>query len=147
MLKTELQERVRSAHRKLTQSLDGLSEEEATRAGFTSEWSIKDALSHIAAWEIEGARILDEIRKGTWQPQRLDKQLIDDFTARVVAERRERTMTEVREEFDRAHAHMEEMIAQLPDEVDEKTPAYRFVEGVTFRHHAHHAEQIEKYRE
>lgn len=147
MLKTELQERVRSAHHKLTQALDGLSDEEATRAGFTSEWSIKDALSHIAAWEIEGARILDEIQKGTWQPQRLDKQLIDDFNARVVAERRERTMREVREEFDRAHAQMEAMIAQLPDEVNEKMPAYKFVEGVTFRHHAHHAEQIEKFRE
>ena len=147
MKKTELQERVRAAHEKLTGALEGLSEEQATRAGLTSEWSIKDALSHIAAWEIEGARALSEIERGTWQPQRFDKQAIDEFNARVVRERRARTFGEVRAEFDAAHARMEEMVAKLPDEVDEKTPAYKFVEGVTFRHHAHHAEQIEKYRE
>ncbi len=146
MKKTELQERVRSAHGKLAQALDGLSEEEATRAsGLNAEWSVKDALSHIAAWEIEGARILTEIQSGTWQPQRFDKQMIDDFNARVTGERRAHSMSEVRAEFDAAHTRMEEMIASLPDEVDESSPAYKFVEAVTFKHHAHHAEQIEKF--
>ncbi len=146
MKKTELQERVRSAHEKLTAALDGLSEEQATRTGLTSEWSVRDALSHITAWEIEGARILSEIQSGTWQPQRFDNQTIDDFNARVVEERRARSLGEVREEFDAAHAGMEEMVAQLPDEVDETTPAYNLVEAITFRHHEHHAEQIEKFK-
>ena len=54
---------------------------------------------------------------------------------------------EVREEFDRAHLEMQQLIASLPDEIDEKSPTYKFIEGVTFRHHAHHAEQIAKYRD
>ena len=53
MKKTELMERVREAHEKLTGALEGLSEEEATRTGLNPNWSIKDALSHISAWEIE----------------------------------------------------------------------------------------------
>jgi hypothetical protein len=41
---------------------------------------------------------------------------------------------------------MEQLIATLPEEIDEKSPTYKFIEGVTFRHLAHHAEQIVKYR-
>ena len=146
MKKTEIQERVRCAHETLLKALDGLTEEEATRLGLTSEWSIRDALSHIAAWEFEGARIVGEIQAGRWKPTRLEPQYIDDFNARAVDERRDRTYAEVQAEFVDAHSKMESTIASLPDEVDEKSPAYKFVEGVTFRHHAHHAKQIEEFR-
>jgi uncharacterized damage-inducible protein DinB len=146
MKKSEIVERMRASHRELTDALEGLSEDEGTRKGLNREWSIKDALSHINAWEIEGARNLREIQAGTWKPQRLSQQLIDDFNARAVEERSPRSWAEVREEFDRAHSEMEQVIAALPDEIDEKSPTYKFIEGVTFRHHAHHAAQIAKYR-
>jgi uncharacterized damage-inducible protein DinB len=146
MKKTELQERVRESHGKLTRALEGLSEEEATRVGLNANWSVKDALSHIVAWEIEGARIVSEIQDGTWQAQQLDKQGIDDFNARAVSDRAGRSMREVRDEFDKTHSHMESVIASLPDEIDEATPTYKYIAGVTARHHASHAEQIEEYR-
>lgn len=145
MLKSELQQRVSEARERLVGVLDGLTEEQASRAGLNAEWSIKDALAHINAWELEGARIVTEIQEGTWQPSRPDKQQIDDFNARVVEERRGRTLSELRAEFDAAHARMEEVVATLPDEVDERTPAYKYIEGVTFKHFPHHAEQIEKF--
>lgn len=147
MKKTELQERVRESHAKLVRAIDGLTEEAATRTGLTSQWSIKDALAHIAAWEVSGARIITEIQQGTWQPQAFDKQAIDDFNARAVEERRERSMRDVRDEFDRAHGEMERVIQSLPDEVDEASPAYTFVNLITVQHHAHHAAQIEKFRD
>ncbi|MCA1850403.1 MAG: maleylpyruvate isomerase N-terminal domain-containing protein, partial [Acidobacteria bacterium] len=65
MKKTEIQECLREAHKKLTGALEGLSEEEATRTGLNAQWSVKDALAHISAWEIEGARIIREIQEGT----------------------------------------------------------------------------------
>ena len=147
MKKTELMERVREAHEKLTKALEGLTEEEATRTGLNREWSIKDALSHITAWEIEGARAISEIQGGTWKPQKFDKETIDQFNAHAVESRRENSMSEVRLEFDEAHREMEHTIVNLlADEVDESSPAYKFVEGTTFRHHTHHAAQIEEYK-
>ncbi|HKS26930.1 MAG TPA: maleylpyruvate isomerase N-terminal domain-containing protein [Pyrinomonadaceae bacterium] len=146
MKKSEIMERVRASHQKLTDALEGLSEEDGARKGLTSEWSIKDALSHISAWEIEGARSVREIQAGTWKPRKLNQELIDDFNARAVEERAGRSFAELREEFDRAHNDMEQVIASLPDEIDEKSPAYKFIEGVTFEHHAHHAAQIANYR-
>jgi hypothetical protein len=146
MTKTELRERVRASHEKLTKALDGLSEEQATRRGLNPQWSIKDALAHITAWETEGARIVGEIQNGTWKPQRLDKQAIDDFNARAVEARKQDSMPQVREEFDAAHREMERVINSLPEEIDESSPAYKYIEGVTFRHFAHHAAQIEGWK-
>jgi uncharacterized damage-inducible protein DinB len=148
MKKTELLERVRGAHEKLVKALEGLTEEEATRVGLNPQWSVKDALAHVAAWEIEGVRIISEIQSGTWKPQKLDKEKIDEFNAHAVESRRENSMSEVRLEFDEAHQEMERTIVSLlPDEVDESSPAYKFVEGVTFRHHTQHAAQIEEWKE
>lgn len=146
MQKQEIVERVRASHQKLLGALEGLSEDEGTRVGLNPEWSIRDSLAHIAAWEIEGARILREIQAGTWKPQRMSREMIDDFNARAVNERRGRSFREVRQEFDRAHNEIEQVIASLPDEIDEKSPTYKFIEGVTFRHHEHHAGQIANYR-
>ena len=147
MKKTEVQERVRESHGQLTQALEGLSEEEATRVGLNPNWSIKDALSHIAAWEIEATRIITEIQNGTWKPQRLSKEAIDEFNRQAVESRKDDSMPQVREEFDAAHREMERLIESLPDEVDESTPIYKYVEAVTFKHLAHHAAQIEEWKQ
>lgn len=147
MKKSEIEERVRESHKKLTDALEGVSEEQGTRVGLNPQWSIKDALSHITAWEIEGARIVREIQGGVWKPQRLSQQLIDDFNARAVEERAARSYVEVHEEFGRAHTEMQQLIASLPDEIDESSPTYKFIEGVTFRHHVHHAAQIEDWKQ
>ncbi|HEV2763509.1 MAG TPA: DinB family protein [Pyrinomonadaceae bacterium] len=146
MKRTELLERVREAHTRLVNALDGLSEEEASRAGLNENWSVKDALAHISAWEVEGARIISEIQQGTWKPQQVNKELIDEFNARAVEERRARSMREVTDEFNTAHQEMERVLESLPEEVDEKSPAFEYARAITFRHHAHHAGQIEEWK-
>lgn len=146
MKRTKLQERVRETHGGLVEALEGLSEEDATRVGLTEQWSVKDALSHISAWEIEAARIIKEIQAGTWKPRRMNQEMIDEFNREAVESRRERSFPQVREEFDAAHAEMERIIGSLPEEVDESTPTYKYIEGVTFKHFAHHAAQIQKFK-
>ncbi|HEY6190199.1 MAG TPA: DinB family protein [Pyrinomonadaceae bacterium] len=147
MKKTEIEERVRDSHLKLLKALDGLTEEEATRVGLNPQWSIKDALAHVVAWESQGADTIREIQAGTWKPQRLNKEMIDEFNARAVEVRRELSMREVSDEFNAAHSRMESLIASLPDEIEESSPTYKFIEGVTFRHMTHHAAQIEEWRD
>jgi uncharacterized protein (TIGR03083 family) len=146
MTRTELLDRVSEAHGALRRALDGLTEEDATRAGLNARWSVKDALAHIAAWELEGARVITEIQNGTYRSQPFTKETIDDFNRAAVENRRARTMAEVREEFDAAHRRIVEVLEELPDDVDEKSNEYKFAEGVTFRHHKHHAAQIEEWK-
>lgn len=147
MKKTELLERVREGRAKLGSALDGLSEEEATRTGLNPQWSVKDALAHVVAWELEGASIIRAIQERTGKPAPLDKEQIDAFNARAVEERRERTMREVSDELDAAHGEMERLIESLPDEVNESSMTYKYIEGVTFHHHESHATQIEEYKQ
>jgi hypothetical protein len=41
--------------------------EEIVRPGYTADgWSVKDMMSHVAAWSDYTARVLDEIAAGTW---------------------------------------------------------------------------------
>lgn len=147
MKKTEVEERVRESHLKLLKALDGVTEEQATRVGLNPQWSVKDALAHIVAWELQGADTISEIQAGTWKPQRLNKEMIDQFNAQAVKLRSELSMREVSDEFNAAHSRMESLIASLPDEIDESSPTYKFIEGVTFRHMTHHAAQIEEWRQ
>jgi len=146
MKKTEIEERVHGAHLQLLKALDGLTEEQATRVGLNTNWSVKDALSHIVAWELQGADTISAIQAGTWKPQRLSHEMIDSFNAQAVELRRELSMREVSDEFNAAHIRMEHLIASLPEEIDEASPTYKFIEGVTFHHMAHHAAQIEEWK-
>jgi len=47
--------------------LDGLSTGQLERPGLTPEgWSIRDLLWHLAVWSEDAARVLREMRAGTW---------------------------------------------------------------------------------
>lgn len=145
MKKTELLGRVNKAHARLVRALDGLTEEEATRAGVTPEWSVRDCLAHVSAWENEGGRVMDEIVAGTYRP-RFEDDVIERRNAEAVEARRAHTFAEVEAEFRDAHARFSGQLERLPDEVDENTPGYKFIAGVTFDHMEHHAAQIEKWK-
>lgn len=146
MKRDELLEQVRASHAKLTAALDGLTDEEAVRAGLNPEWSVKDALAHITAWELEGAEVVRQIQQGTYERKPFNQEIIDRFNAEAVESRRGLTMGQARGEFDEAHAAFVRLLEALPEEVDERAPVYKFTEAVAIRHHAHHAAQIEEWK-
>ena len=147
MKREELLERVRAGRTRLDGALHGLSEEDALRVGLNPQWSVRDALAHVVAWELEGARIIRAIQARTEKPPRLTNELVDDFNARAVEDRRARSMREVVDELDAAHGAMVGLIESLPDDVDESSATYKYIEGVTFHHHESHAAQIEAWRQ
>jgi len=146
MTKVELLERVREAHGALTSALAGLNEEEAGRTGLNPQWSVKDALAHITAWELEAVRLIEDLRAGRGALPSFDNEAIDGFNAAAVAERRGRTFADLREEFDAAHRRLTELLESLPDDLDESSREFRSAEVLTVRHHTRHAAQIEEWR-
>lgn len=146
MKKAELLEAVGGAHAHLARALEGLTEEEAGRAGLTAKWSVKDALAHITAWEQEGARALAGLIDGTARPRRYPDDEIERFNAEAVAARRGRTLEELLAETRAGHAAMLAEVARLPEEVGEDSPGYKIARGFTVEHMTHHAAQIENYR-
>ncbi|HEV2705100.1 MAG TPA: maleylpyruvate isomerase N-terminal domain-containing protein [Pyrinomonadaceae bacterium] len=146
MKRDELLAQVHASHAKLTAALDGLTDEQATRTGLNPQWSVKDALAHITAWELEGAEAIRQLQQGTYERKPFNQETIDRFNAEAVESRRGLTMPEARREFDEAHAAFVRLLESLPEEVEERSPIYKFTEGVAIHHHAHHAAQIEDWK-
>jgi hypothetical protein len=147
MTKTELLEHTRAAHSALTKALDGLTEEQATQIGLTSQWSVKDALAHITAWLASGAGQIRDVQNGTWTPQKWDQETIDRFNADATEQWRNHSMTQARAEFASAYNEMEQVISSLPDEIDESSVTYKLVRAVALKHFPHHAGQIEEWKQ
>lgn len=146
MKKAELLELVGGAHGRLSRALEGLTEEEASRAGLTANWAVKDSLAHVTAWELEGARLIEGIVDGTARPRRYSDEEIERFNEEAVTSRRGRALSELLGETDAAHAAMLAAVGRLPGEVDENSPACKIARGFTVDHMTHHAGQIEKWR-
>jgi Mycothiol maleylpyruvate isomerase N-terminal domain len=146
MKKQELLGRVNEVHDQVTNVLNELTEKQAMRVGLNAHWSVKDLLAHLASWKERGVAELVQIENGTWQPQKIDRDAVDQFNAAVVDERRTRSMAVVRADFERAHDEMLRLISALPDDVDESSPAFRVVNGGSIRHVAHHAAQLVEWK-
>jgi len=145
MKKAELLERAREAHEALTGALEGLTEETAGRVGVNPQWSAKDVLAHIVAWEEEGVRRFAEMSE-SGGAAKLDKAAIDGFNAAAVEERRGKTFCELRAEYGEAYRRLAEALAGLPEEADESSREYRFAEIVAVIHPTHHAAQVEEWK-
>jgi uncharacterized damage-inducible protein DinB len=85
---------------------------EVVKAGTQGQWSIKDVLAHIAAWEQEGAKRLQLIRRG--QSDKIvfydDLQGAHGFNARAVARARRLSLSSL---MDRLEAVRERLIDEL----------------------------------
>jgi len=96
--------------------LDGLSPEQLERPGLLPDgWSVKDLLWHVAVWCDDTARVLGEMRTGTWDGQ--DPSLQAGWTDRANREAFERSRTmaapEVRGAWREQRTRMLEAFAAL----------------------------------
>jgi hypothetical protein len=59
--------------------IDSLSPEQAELPGYFPEgWSVKDLLAHIGSWLAEAGVILERIRVGTYRPEEIDIETMNE---------------------------------------------------------------------
>lgn len=98
MGKQDFLERIRAARAALNEAISGLSEDQMTQDLVTPEWTCKDMLAHIAAWQGEAALAVERIGRGeTVGP--LINENVDEWNAARVNERRRLPLVDVMEEF------------------------------------------------
>ena len=137
----------------LLEQLIGLEERTLTESPIFDDWTVKDLLAHIAAWDRWELREMRHMASG----EILDLTEVRDtdaFNADVVAAWRDRTLAEVLAELQEARVTWVAWLQALPDE--EFFRQYLF-EGedwsfpgcveVQWRHDAEHAAQIAAWRE
>jgi hypothetical protein len=147
MHRTELQEKMSRAYTDLAAALDGLDSRAASEPGLTANWSVKDAVAHIVAWEREGLTQLAEVAKNTWTARPMDSASVNAFNERAVTDRAGKTMQEVLAELAGAHREMEQALGSMPDEIEKSSVEYAIIKGIAINHARHHAAQIQQWRQ
>ncbi len=148
MTKARLLELVRTGRLGLEATVAKLDEERLTRPGTVGEWSAKDTLAHIAAWERHLIALLRASRgEAEWPEPIHGSEDVDRFNARVRAEARDLPLAEVRAEFAEAHEAALREVASLDEGALlepgrfarlEGAPLWRNVEADTYGHYREH---------
>jgi|SRR5690242_13213116 len=114
-LRNDLVRRGREAHQRLAALLAAMSEEQMTRPGVTGDWSVKDHLAHLTWW---GRRVITVLQGGADPIDAMpgDEKTEDEINANVYSANRDRSLTDVRADFEATHRDMQQLIETLPDE-------------------------------
>jgi hypothetical protein len=107
--------------------LKRLPEEAIVRPRTQGDWSIKDILAHIAAWEEEGAKRLALIRRGRAERVHFydDMSEADRFNTRVVAAAARLSPRAMLSRLERARRHLVQELRKLPPSAL-RDPSHRY---------------------
>ncbi len=117
MSKADFLERMRAGRAGLNEAISGLTEDQMSQDIVAGEWSVKDILAHIAAWQGEVVIALERV--GPNESQALIDESVDEWNQRRVDERRRLPLVDVIQEFQDTH---DRLLALLTASSDERIP-------------------------
>ncbi|MEE8369752.1 MAG: ClbS/DfsB family four-helix bundle protein [Dehalococcoidia bacterium] len=148
--KTEIQARLDGGRRTLLAALEGLSERELTDVAAVGDWTIRDVLAHILAWEKVALQRLDLIESGqASQIQWVPAEEVDAQNARFHEAGRSLALDEVSRRLadrlalirERVQSMTEEQL-NIADTIDQRV----WFPHSTYLHEEEHAAQIVQWR-
>src|SRR5262245_22146780 len=126
MNRQQLLTRLHTTWSALQESYAGLPVSQLTEPGVTSDWSVKDILSHVTTWEEEALKYLPMIAEGRRPPQYATYGGIDAFNARRMEAKRSLPLSEVLGQMDEVHGRLIDYLQDVPEEL--------FIRETRFRH-------------
>jgi hypothetical protein len=115
MTKDELIAVAEASWRRLDGSVAGLDEAAMLEPGVVGEWSIKDTLGHVTAWDELVVDYLGRWRRGEAQPTR-DWSSADEYNARQAARRQGWSLAQILDEAADIRGRLRDLLAGLTDE-------------------------------
>jgi hypothetical protein len=154
MTKAELLAALQDARAKMEAAMEGLTEAQMVDPGVVGDWSVKDVLSHITAWEAELVTALAKAKRGlSPQLQSWSQSDIDALNAKWHKEHKNRALDQVLEDFRGVRQQTLRHLEALTDEELAETKPwlrgtrlFEFIQGDTFEHDLEHAEHIRAWR-
>lgn len=155
MTKSELLATLQASRKKLVAAIDDLSDVEQIEPGVIDDWSVKDLLSHLTAWEAELVKMLAQMRQGK-RPAFLDLGDTDALNAKWHKETKDRSLDRVMADF---HAVRKQTLRRVEGFSDKELsdpklykwlggrPLSEWIASETYEHEAEHAEHIRQWRE
>jgi hypothetical protein len=113
----ELLEVTRAARAALDAEIALLTDAQMLEPGVTGDWSVKDSLAHISAWERMFIGWIDALMRGERpnRPEIIDEAWTDSTNARLYEENRDKSLMDVRAESQALYEAMLSLIGRLSD--------------------------------
>ena len=148
MDRRQLLKRLDTAWVAFNESYAGLSDAQLMVPGVTGEWSVRDILAHVTTWEEEALNHLPLILKGGTPPRYSVRYGgIDAFNDLMTKQKRNLSLTEVREQLGATHGRLVEFLQNAPErQVPGDTRFVRRLRLDTYGHYPLHAEAIRQWR-
>ena len=155
MTKDELIKRIETAWDSLQTALDGLTEEQMHQPGVVGEWTIKDLLAHITAWQSRLITTLFKAEKGFVPETTAGGKTVDQMNEKFYQEMRDRPFEQVWDDLDASYHQLLSRLAgwKEKDLFDPKrfkwmkgSPFVEYIAGDSYEHYEEHAAQIRAWR-
>jgi len=152
--KQELLKSIREERKRLEDALKGISPSDTVKASRPDDWSVKDLLAHIAAWEKKLLKWYETGLRGEKQtmPQWNTPGLIDEINLKIYQRNRDRQLDDVLQEFRESYKQILKTVESIPEDGMFTSGKYDWTgEGTladyiianTSRHYAEHLATVE----
>lgn len=126
---------------------EGLPDAALLEPGVSGDWSLKDVLVHVHAWEEEALAHLPVIAAGGTPPRYAASGGVDAFNARTFERHRELPLAEVRRRLADSHRRLVELVRSAPGDLLAGDTRYRRrLRLDTYGHYRLHTEGIRRWR-
>lgn len=117
MEKQKIVDVFKTGHDNLCQLLDSLTSDQLVDVKVLGEWSVKDILAHLAAWNWEQIREIDNVLKDqpTWNDKFKSKEDQDDFNNKAVKKRKNKNIAEIIKEWNDSFGFLISRVEKLTD--------------------------------
>lgn len=131
------------------ESYAGLTDDDLLESGVTGDWSVKDILAHVTAWEEEALTHLPTILDGGRPPNYSDVHGgIDAVNAQLTEQGRTRSLARMRRQLEATHQRLLDYVRDVPPEqLVGETRFRRRLRDDTYGHYPEHTEAIRSWRE
>jgi len=156
MTKQELIETLDFSRGAIDDLLEGAPDETLLAPGLNGEWSVKDLLAHLTAWEAEMVRALAQLRQGG-RPAYFDigAEQVDALNAQFYRENKDRPLERILADFEGVRAQLIRQVeryssAELnapPKGVGGTTTILEYIRSETLKHEQDHLPDLRAWRE
>lgn len=157
MNKDELIDTLEDEREKFLELLEGFTEAQMQTPGVVGEWSMKDLLAHLVAWEGELVRLLWQTRQGE-EPSsaQFGSEGVDAYNARIFAETKERSLERVMSDYAAVGKQLVRRIEAFSDaELNQvglfpwlgKRSLWEWIESDSFGHEIEHTPDVLAWKE
>jgi hypothetical protein len=153
--KTELLERMQAGYAQFEALLTSLKQEQMTIPGVNGNWSIKDHIAHLLAWQDHLQELLQAVLDGKKEPPKPEQEFstVDEINEYIYQKHKDRSLAEVLAAFRASYQRVLSTVQALSQEslnapfpwYEDDNPIGPLAAGDTYQHYEEHRSMIQRW--